>query len=133
MNNLHFTHLFISSAHLAQAVLIDPSLFGAVILLVEKASTSPSTTVTVQLVAGIFDGKFIVIGKLFTTVDLPQRKYDYVLLAFHVNNPRVTVRLTRVVNKTRCVAVHGGVYYVEVVDAEHVAADVLEGATERAR
>lgn len=25
---------------------------------------------------------------------------------------------------------HGGVYYVEVVDAEHVAADVLEGATE---
>lgn len=83
-----------------------------------------------QLVAGIFDREFVVIGELFPAVDLPQGEYHDVLLAFHVNDPRVTVRLARVVNKTCRVSVHGGIHYVKVIDAKHVAADALEKATE---
>lgn len=83
-----------------------------------------------QLVAGIFNGEFVVIGELFPTVDLPQCKYDNVLLAFHIDDPRVTVRLTGVINETCCVAVHGGIHYIEVIDAKHVAPDALERVTE---
>lgn len=102
--------------------------FLRTLLSVEKASTSPRAAVTVQLVAGVFDGEFVVIRKLFPAVDLPQREDNDVLLSFHVDDPRVTVWLTRVVDKTCRVAVHGSIHYVEVVDAKHVAADTLERA-----
>lgn len=107
--------------------------FSVVKLLVEKAPASSGTAVTVQLVAGIFDREFVVIGELFAAVDLPQRKNDDVLPALHVNNPRVTVGLTRVVNEARRIAVHGGVHYIKVINAEHVAANALEEATENVR
>lgn len=101
------------------------------LLLVKKASTSPGTTVTVQLAAGVLDGEFVVVRELFPAVDLPQSENDDVLLAFHVDDPRVTVRLARVIDETCGVSVHGGVHYLKVIDAKHVAADALEKEGER--
>lgn len=93
--------------------------------LVQVVSTAPGSAVTVQLAVSIFDGELVIVGELFPAVDLPQCEDDDVFLTFHINHPGVTVGLARVVDETGGVAVRGGVHYVEVVDAEHVAADPL--------
>ena len=78
-----------------------------------------------QLVVLVFDGELVVVGELLAPVDLPQRKDDNVSAAVHVDDARVAVWLTRVVDETSCVALHRCVHHVKVVNAEHVAADAL--------
>lgn len=93
--------------------------------LIQIAAAASRPAVAEELVALVLDGKLVVVGEFFAPVDLPQRKDDDVLAAVHVDDARVAVRLTRVVDEARLVALHRGVHHVEVVDAEHVAADAL--------
>lgn len=93
--------------------------------LVKKASATSRPTVTVQFAVGIFDGELVVVGELLSAVNLPQGEDYDVLLAVHVDDSRVAVRITGVVDESRCVAVHGGVHHVKIVNAEHVTADAL--------
>lgn len=95
------------------------------IRLVQEAATASRPTVTVQLVVLVLDGKLVVVGELLAAVDLPQSENHDVLAAVHVDDARVAVRLARVVDEPSGVALHRGVHHVEVVDAEHVAADAL--------
>lgn len=97
----------------------------AVVGLIEKAAAASCATVAVQLVVIVLDGKLVVVGQFFTPVDLPQGKDDYVLSAVHIDDTRVAVRLTGVVDETCCVALHRGVHHVKVINAEHVATDAL--------
>lgn len=92
---------------------------------VEEAPTSPRSAVTVEFVAGVFDGEFVVVRELFPSVDLPQGEDDDVLPALHVDDSGVAVGLAGVVDEPRSVAVHGGVHNVEVVDTEHVTPNAL--------
>ncbi|TNN68314.1 hypothetical protein EYF80_021497 [Liparis tanakae] len=69
-------------------------------------------------------------GKAFVS-NLPKSKDDDVLPAFHVDHSRVAVGFAGVVDESRRVAVHGGVHHIEVVDAEHVAADTLRRQTKQ--
>lgn len=52
------------------------------------------------------------------------------LLTFHVDDSRVAVWFTGVVDEPRGVSVHRGIYDVKVVNAEHVASDALVGRAE---
>ena len=55
------------------------------------------------------------------------------LLPIDVDDPRVAVGLTRVVDEAGGIPVHGGVHHLGVIDPEHVAADALqEGGQRRA-
>lgn len=94
-------------------------------LSVEEAPTSPGPTVTVEFVAGVFNGELVVVSELLSPIDLPQSKDDDMLPAFHVYNSRVAVRFTGVVDESCRVAMHGCIYHVKVINAEHVAADTL--------
>lgn len=94
-------------------------------LLIEEATAASRPTVAVQLVLVVLDGKLVVVGQLFTTVDLSQGEDDYVLAAIHVDDARVAVRLAGVVDETSCIALQGSVHHVEVIDAEHVASNAL--------
>ena len=78
-----------------------------------------------QLAVLVLDGELVVVGELLAAVDLPQGEDDDVLAAVHVDDARVAVGLARVVDEASRVALHGRVHHVEVVDAEHVAADAL--------
>ncbi|TNN63781.1 hypothetical protein EYF80_025983 [Liparis tanakae] len=62
-------------------------------------------------------------GEMFK--NLPQGEDDDVLAAVHVDDAGVAVGLARVVDEASGVALHRRVHHVEVVDAEHVAADAL--------
>lgn len=93
---------------------------------VEETPTSPRPAVTIEFVAGVFDGELVVVSELLSPIDLPQSKNDNVLAAFHVDNPRVAVWFAGVVDESRCVAVHGCIDHIEVVNAEHVTANTLE-------
>lgn len=95
------------------------------VVLVQEAAAAPHPAVAAQLAVLILDGELVVVGQLFSPVDLPQGKDDDVLAAVHVDDTRVAVRLARVVYETSCVALHRRVHHVEVVDAEHVATDAL--------
>lgn len=94
-------------------------------VLIQEAATASRTAVAVQLVVLILDGKLVVVGEFFAPVDLPQGEDDNVLAPVHVDDTRVAVWLTRVVNETGCIALHRCVHNIEVVNAEHVAADAL--------
>lgn len=94
-------------------------------VLIQEAATASRAAVAVELVVFILDGKLIVVGELFAPVNLPQGEDDDVLAPVHVDDARVAVRLTRVVDEAGCVALHRRVHHIEVVDTEHVAADAL--------
>lgn len=94
--------------------------------LVKEATAASGSTVTVQLVAGVLDGKLVVVGELLPPVDLAQSEDHNVLLALHVDDTRVAVGLTGVVDEACCIPMHGGVYHIKVVDAEHIAANALQ-------
>lgn len=94
-------------------------------VLIQEATTAPRPAVAVQLVVLVLDGELVVVGELFAPVDLPQGEDDYVLAAVHIDDAGVAVGLARVVDETGRVSLHGRVYHVKVVDAEHVAADAL--------
>ena len=96
---------------------------------VEETPTSPGPTVTVEFAAGVFDGELVVVGELLPPVDLPQREDDDVLPALHVDHSRVAVGFAGMVDESRCVAVHGCVHHIKVVDAEHVTANALRRQT----
>lgn len=83
------------------------------------------TTVTGELVAGILDGELIVVREFLPAVDLAHSKDDNVLLPIDIDDSRVAVRLTRVIDEASGVSVHGGVHYLRVIDSEHVAANAL--------
>lgn len=93
---------------------------------VKEAAAAPGPTVTVKLVTLILNGELVVISELFTTINFAQCKDDNVLLAFHIDNARVAVWFTGVVNKTGCVSMHGGINNVKVINPEHVAANPLQ-------
>lgn len=96
-----------------------------VLVLVQVSTAAPHPAVAAQLVALVLDGELIVVGQLFTPVDLPQRKDHDVFAAIHVDDARIAIRLARVVDETCRVALHCRVHHVKVVDAEHVAANAL--------
>lgn len=79
-----------------------------------------------QLALVVLDGELVVVRQLLSAVDLPQGKDDDVLAAVYVDDARVAVWLTAVVDEASGVALHGCVHHVEVVDAEHVATDPLK-------
>lgn len=79
-----------------------------------------------QLALVVLDGELVVVGQLFPAIDLPQGKDDDVLATVHVNDARVAVGLTGVVDETSGVALHRCVHHVEVINAEHVATDSLK-------
>lgn len=93
--------------------------------LVQEASAAPGPAITVQFVVCIFNGELVVVGELLSTVNLPQGENNDVLLALHVDDSRITVRVAGVIDKPCRVSMHGGVHHVEVVNAKHVAADAL--------
>lgn len=95
------------------------------VLLIQEVTAASRPAVAVQLVVLILDGEFVVVGEFFAPVDLPQGEDDDVLTAVHVDDARVAVRLTGVVDETSCVALHCRVHHVKVIDAEHVAANAL--------
>lgn len=47
------------------------------------------------------------------------------LLAIDVDDPRVAVGLTGVIDEAGCIPMHGGIHHFRVVNAEHVATDPL--------
>lgn len=94
-------------------------------VLIEEATAASCPTVAVQLALVVLDGELVVVGQLFTAVDLSQGEDDYVLAAIHVDDARVAVGLAGVVDETSCIALHGSVHHVEVIDAEHVASNAL--------
>lgn len=46
-------------------------------------------------------------------------------LAIDVDDPRVAVGLTGVIDEAGCIPMHGGIHHFGVVNAEHVATDPL--------
>lgn len=67
---------------------------GAATASVKEATAALGATVAGQLVAGILDGKLVVIGELLTSQDAAQGKDDNVFLAFHMDDTREAVGLT---------------------------------------
>lgn len=102
----------------------------ALVVLIKESAAASRPTVAVQLALVILNGELVVVGQLFSTIDLPQGKDDYVLATVHINDTRVAVWLTRVVDETSGVALHCCVHHVKVINAEHVATDSLK-ETER--
>lgn len=98
----------------------------ALAALIKESAAAPRATVAVQLALVILNGELVVVGQLFSTIDLPQGKDDDVLAAVHVNDTRVAVWLARVVDETSGVALHCCVHHVKVINAEHVATDSLK-------
>lgn len=96
------------------------------VVLIQESAAASRPTVAVQLALVILNGELVVVGQLFPTVDLPQGKDDDVLAAVHVNDTRVAVWLTRVVDESSGVALHCCVHHIKVIDAEHVATDSLK-------
>lgn len=94
-------------------------------VLIQEATAASRPTVAVQLAVLVLDGELVVVGQLLAAVDLPQGEDDDVLAAVHVDDARVAVWLAGVVDETGRVALHRRVHHIEVVDAEHVAADAL--------
>lgn len=92
---------------------------------VEEPPAFLGAAIAGQLVAGIFNGKLVVVSELFTTVDLAHGKDDNVLLPVDVDDSGVAVGLTGVVDEARCVPMHGGVHDLRVVNTEHVTANAL--------
>lgn len=103
----------------------SPDLIVQTLVSVEELAALFCTTVAGQLVAGILDGELVIVRELLSTVDAPRGKDDDVLLAVHSDDPRVAVRLTRVVDEAGSVAMHCGIHHLVVIDAEHVTADPL--------
>lgn len=95
------------------------------VVLIQEATAASRPAVAMQLVVLILDGELVVVGQFLAPVDLPQGEDDDVLAAVHVDDTGVAVRLAWVVDETSCVALHRRVHHIEVVDAEHVAADAL--------
>lgn len=48
------------------------------------------------------------------------------LAAFHVNHSRVAIWFTGMVDESCCIAVHGSIHHIKVINAEHVAANSLQ-------
>lgn len=97
---------------------------GAV--LIQESSAASRPTVAVQLALVVLDGELVVVRQLLSAVDLPQGKDDDVLAAVDINDTRVAVWLTGVVDEAGGVALHRCVHHVKVIDAEHVATDPLK-------
>lgn len=93
--------------------------------LIQESTAAPRPTVAVQLVVIVLDGELVVISEFFAPVDLPQSEDHDVLAAVHVDDTRVAVWLTGVVDETGCVALHCRIHHVKVIDSEHVAANTL--------
>lgn len=94
-------------------------------MLIKELATLFGPTVARQLIAWFLDGELVVVSELFALVDFPQRKNDYVLFPINIDHTGVAVGLAGVVDETSRVAVNGGVYYLIVIDAKHVAANSL--------
>lgn len=99
-------------------------------VLIQEAAAASRPAVAVQLAVLVFDGELVVVGQLFAAVDLPQGEDHNVLAAVHVDDTRVAVRLAGVVDEASRIALHRRVHHIEVVDAEHVAADALRAITD---
>lgn len=93
---------------------------------VEETAAAPGPTVTIEFVAGIFNGELVVVSELLPSVDLPKSKDNDVLPALHVDHSRVAVGFTGVVDESCCVAVHGCIDHIKVINAEHVTANTLQ-------
>lgn len=115
-----FYHPFAALLHLELVFIIF--LFSGS---VKEAAAAPGPAVAAELVAGVLNGKFVVVGELLSTVDLPQGKNDNVLLALHVDDAGVAVGFAGVVDESRRIAMHGRIHHLKVVNAEHVAANAL--------
>lgn len=94
---------------------------------VEEPTAAPGATVTAEFVAGVFDGKLVVIGELLPSVDLTKGKDDDMLPTFHVDHSRVAVGFTGVVDEPCCVAMHGCIHHIKVINSEHITANALQG------
>lgn len=92
---------------------------------VEETATAPGPTVTAEFVAGVFNRELVVIGELLPSVDLPKSKDDDMLPAFHVDHSRVAVGFAGVVDEPCCVAMHGCIHHIKVINTEHVTANAL--------
>lgn len=99
---------------------------ACVLLLIQEHSAASRPTVAVQLALVVLDGELVVVRQLLSAVDLPQGEDDDVLAAVHIDDPRVAVWLTGVVDEASGVALHRCVHHVKVIDAEHVATDPLK-------
>lgn len=115
----------IPSTALNKKLKVVDGVCARVVLIKESAAASRST-VAVQLALVVLDGELVVVRQLLPTVDLPQSEDDDVLAAVHINDTRVAVWLTRVVDEASGVALHRRVHHIKVVNAEHVATDSLK-------
>lgn len=94
-------------------------------MLIEELATLFGPTVARQLIAWFLNGELVIVGEFLAPVDFPHSKDDDVLLAVDIDHTGVAVRLARMVYKPCCVAMHGGVYHLIVINAKHVAANAL--------
>lgn len=96
------------------------------VVLIKESAAASRSTVAVQLALVVLNGELVVVRELLPTVDLSQGKDDDVLATVHINDTRVAVWLTRVVDEASGVALHRCVHHIKVVNAEHVATDSLK-------
>lgn len=94
--------------------------------LVQETATTPGPAVTVEFVAGVFNRELVVISELLPSVDLSQGKDDNMFPAFHVDDSRVAVGFTGVVDEPRSVAMHRCVHHIKVINTKHVATNSLQ-------
>lgn len=62
-------------------------------VLIQEATAASRFAVAMQLAVLILNGELVVVGQLFTPVDLPQSEDDNVLATVHVDDARIAVWL----------------------------------------
>lgn len=118
----------IPSTALNQKLMVVDGVCARVVL-IQESSAASRPTVAVQLALVVLNRELVVVRQLLSAVDLPQGKDDNVLAAVYINDTRVAVWLTGVVDEASGVALHRCVHHVKVIDAEHVATDPLKETT----
>lgn len=101
------------------------------LLSVEELAALLCPAVARQLIAWFFDGELVIVRELLAFIDSACGENDNVLLTVNTDHTGVAVGLTRVVNESSCIAVHGGIHYLIVIDTKHVAANALSKSKKR--
>lgn len=95
--------------------------------LIEETTATFGSTIAREFAAGVFEGELVVVGEFFPPEDPSQGENDNMLLAFDVDYAGVAVGLAGVVDEAGGVAMHRGIHHIEVINAEHVASNALQG------
>ncbi len=101
------------------------------LLSVEELATLLCPAVARQLIAWFFDGELVIVRELLAFIDSACGENYNVLLTVNTDHAGVAVGLTRVVNESSCIAMHGGIHNLIVIDTKHVAANALSKSKKR--